>query len=39
VGLYSDNTRIKATLGWEPALELDEIIATAWQWHSTQVES
>ena len=38
VGLYSDNTRVKATLGWEPELQLDEIIATVWQWHSTHLE-
>jgi UDP-glucose-4-epimerase GalE len=38
VGLYSDNTRIKATLGWEPVQDLEQIIATAWQWHSTHLE-
>jgi UDP-glucose-4-epimerase GalE len=38
VALYSDNTLVKAILGWEPMQDLDEIIATAWQWHSTQVK-
>jgi UDP-glucose-4-epimerase GalE len=38
VALFSDNTLIKSTLGWEPVAELDEIIATAWQWHSTHLD-
>ncbi len=36
--LYSDNDLVRSTLGWEPAQQLDEIIATAWQWHSTHFE-
>ncbi len=35
VTLYSDNELVTATLGWQASQGLDEIIATAWQWHST----
>ena len=35
VSLYSDNELVTATLGWKASQGLDEIIATAWQWHST----
>jgi UDP-glucose 4-epimerase len=34
VALYSDNSLVRATIGWEPSKGLDEIIATAWRWHS-----
>ena len=37
-GLFSNNDLVRSTLGWEPAQQLDEIIATAWQWHSTHVD-
>ncbi len=39
VALYSDNTLVRATLGWEPTRGLDEIIATAWQWHSAHADA
>ncbi|MCZ6671716.1 MAG: UDP-glucose 4-epimerase GalE [Verrucomicrobia bacterium] len=34
--LYADSTLAKETLGWEVKFtELDDIVATAWKWHST----
>ena len=38
VALYSDNALVTATLGWQARQGLDEIIATAWQWHSTHLD-
>ena len=38
VTLYSDNALVTATLGWQATQGLDEIIATAWQWHSTHAD-
>jgi UDP-glucose-4-epimerase GalE len=38
VVLYSDNQLVQGTLGWEPRQGLDEILATAWRWHSTHVD-
>ena len=38
VALFSNNDLVRSTLGWEPTQQLDEIIATAWQWHSTHVD-
>jgi UDP-glucose-4-epimerase GalE len=35
VALYADNTRVRETLGWEPTKGLEEIIASAWRWHSS----
>ena len=32
--LHRQDTHIKATLGWEPELQLDEIIATALRWRA-----
>jgi UDP-glucose-4-epimerase GalE len=34
VALYSDNSLVRRTLGWEPSRDLDEIIGSAWRWHS-----
>ncbi|HWC67348.1 MAG TPA: UDP-glucose 4-epimerase GalE [Acidimicrobiales bacterium] len=34
VALYSDNSLVRTTLGWEPSRGLDEIIGSAWNWHS-----
>ena len=39
VSLYSDNALVTATLGWQAQQGLDEIIASAWQWHSTSLHS
>ncbi|GAC1530957.1 MAG: UDP-glucose 4-epimerase GalE [Acidimicrobiales bacterium] len=34
--LVADSTKIKTQLGWAPRYDdLDEIVATAWRWHST----
>lgn len=34
--LVADNARIKAELGWQPQYgSLEQIIETAWRWHST----
>ena len=32
--LVADTTRAAELLGWQPRLGLDDIIASAWQWHS-----
>ena len=40
VALWADNRRAKELLGWEPRYGLDEIVTSAWQWHSlTAAES
>ncbi|HKD77139.1 MAG TPA: UDP-glucose 4-epimerase GalE [Ktedonobacterales bacterium] len=33
--VYADNTKARTLLHWEPRYGLEEIIRTAWQWHST----
>ena len=39
VELVADPSRIRDELGWQPAFtELDDIVATAWRWHSTHPE-
>ena len=38
VSTYADPTRVAATLGWRATRSLDEIITSAWNWHSTHVE-
>ncbi|MDA8061768.1 MAG: UDP-glucose 4-epimerase GalE [Actinomycetota bacterium] len=35
VALYADNRRAAELLGWRPRYGLDEIVASAWAWHST----
>jgi UDP-glucose 4-epimerase len=35
VATYADPTRIAGTLGWSSAKSLDDIISSAWAWHST----
>ena len=35
VKVFADNQRAREVLQWEPRYELDGILATAWQWHST----
>jgi UDP-glucose 4-epimerase len=34
VATYADPTLIRETLGWSATKTLDDIVATAWQWHS-----
>jgi UDP-glucose-4-epimerase GalE len=38
VATYADPTRINATLGWTARHGLDDIIASAWHWHSTHLD-
>jgi UDP-glucose-4-epimerase GalE len=33
--VYADNRRARELLGWEPKYDLDDILASAWKWHST----
>ena len=35
VATYADPTRIASTLGWRSTKTLDDIIGSAWAWHST----
>lgn len=35
VALYADSTRAREVLGWVPRYGLDEILASAWAWHSS----
>ena len=40
VVLVADNRRAREVLGWEPRyMDLDEIVATAWNWHASQADS
>ena len=34
VALWADNTRAREVLGWQARYGLDEIVASAWHWHS-----
>ena len=33
--VFADNRRARELLGWQPQHDLDDILASAWQWHST----
>lgn len=33
--IYADNTKARAELNWQPQYGLDEIIKSAWRWHSS----
>jgi UDP-glucose 4-epimerase len=37
VATYADPTRIAEVLGWRATQDLDDIIRTAWAWHSTHL--
>jgi UDP-glucose 4-epimerase len=37
VGLWADNSRAREVLGWEARYGLDDIVSSAWQWHSMMV--
>ena len=37
VALWADSTRARAVLGWEARHGLDEIVSSAWKWHSLMV--
>jgi UDP-glucose-4-epimerase GalE len=34
VAVYADNRKAREVLNWQPLYGLEEIVATAWQWHS-----
>jgi UDP-glucose 4-epimerase len=34
IAVYADNSKAKAALAWTPKYGLDEIVETAWRWHS-----
>jgi UDP-glucose 4-epimerase len=38
VSTYADPTKIEAVLGWRATKGLDEIVASAWRWHSTHLD-
>jgi UDP-glucose 4-epimerase len=38
VATFADPTRVAATLGWTATRGLEEIVASAWQWHSTHLD-
>lgn len=38
VAIYADNSKARELLGWEPKSGLEEIVQTAWQWHSTHID-
>src|SRR3954451_17670948 len=38
VSVYADPTKVREVLGWEPKFRLEEIIETAWRWHSTHLD-
>jgi UDP-glucose 4-epimerase len=37
MSIYADPSTAKAELGWTPKYDLDDIISSAWRWHSSQV--
>jgi UDP-glucose-4-epimerase GalE len=39
VAVYAEPTLVRSTLGWTPRFGLDEIVASAWRWHSSQVDA
>ncbi|WP_187972756.1 UDP-glucose 4-epimerase GalE [Aquibium microcysteis] len=34
--LVADNRRARALLGWEPKRSIEDIVASAWRWHSSR---
>jgi UDP-glucose-4-epimerase GalE len=38
VSVYADPSLVRETLGWEATMGLEEIIASAWAWHSTHID-
>ena len=38
VAVYADPTRAREVLGWYPEHGLDDIVASAWQWHCTHLD-
>ncbi|MEO6156148.1 MAG: UDP-glucose 4-epimerase GalE, partial [Ilumatobacteraceae bacterium] len=38
VAVFADPTLVQATLGWKATMGLEEIISSAWKWHSTHID-
>ena len=38
VAVYADPSLVHETLGWKARMGLEEIIASAWAWHSTHID-
>lgn len=38
VATFADPTKVRATLGWSSTRDLDDIVASAWAWHSTHLD-
>ena len=38
VAIYADNAKAREQLGWNPQYGLEEIVRTAWDWHSAHPE-
>jgi UDP-glucose 4-epimerase len=38
ITVYADPTLVRETLGWQATLGLEEIIASAYAWHSTHLD-
>jgi UDP-glucose-4-epimerase GalE len=38
VATYADPTRIRSTLGWRADRDLDDIVDSAWRWHSQHID-
>jgi UDP-glucose-4-epimerase GalE len=38
VSVFADPSLVRTTLGWEPRFGLQEIVESAWRWHSTHLE-
>jgi UDP-glucose 4-epimerase len=38
IQVFADNTKARETLGWDPVYGLEEIIQSAWNWHSTHLD-
>ncbi len=37
IALWADNTRARDLLGWSARYDLDDIVKSAWSWHSTHL--
>jgi UDP-glucose 4-epimerase len=35
VAVWADNSAVREVLGWKPRYDLDEILESAWAWHSS----
>jgi UDP-glucose 4-epimerase len=38
VATFADPTKVRATLGWQSTRNLDDIVTSAWAWHSTHLD-